>query len=362
MSAARLRVPNRPSSRPIGERGSMRFLHEEQLTRAIRRLTGSRKTKVKLAVAYWGSGSLRLLGLDPSRSNLEIVCCLKGGKSDPNVISRFGSRARQNDKLHAKVIWTRRAAIVSSANASSNGLPEEEQTAAGLIEAGILVDRPPELVAIRKWFDRLYGRAKKITCADLQAAQSARDQRIWNGVGAKRALNRSLLEALRDGGKLEFSKQRIYFTLFKEEQTYKDHATTKRFIRDNAGKLERTLRLPRKAFQQLTWYTGWGNSLPRSAVLIKCFMTNDRILEISVEKTFDVSANWTIKLGSERERVTFALTSGFKGFDYRLPKIDKEIIRQCSHELWQKARGGEDGRIISLIDAAPILLKRSQRR
>jgi hypothetical protein len=292
---------------------------------------------------------------------LEIVCCLKGGKSDPKVISRFGSRARQNDKLHAKVIWTRRAAIVSSANASSNGLPEEEQTAAGLIEAGILVDRPPELVAIRKWFDRLYSQAKKIARADLQAAQSARDERIWSEVGSKRMLNRSLLEALHEGGKLEFSKQRIYFTLSKLQQTYKDESTTKRFIRDNTDKLERTLRLPRKAFRELTWYTGWGDSLPRSAILIACIITNDRIREISVMKTFDVSANWTIKLGFERERVTFALTSGFKGFDYRLPKVDKDIIRQCSQELWQKARGDEDGRIISLIDAAPTLLKRSQR-
>ena len=92
----------------------MQFLQGHQLTRALQSLA-TENTGLKLAIAYWGSNSLSLLGLNPGRPDLEIVCCLKAGKSDPNVISRFHSKARQNDKLHAKVMWSQHRAIVSSA-------------------------------------------------------------------------------------------------------------------------------------------------------------------------------------------------------------------------------------------------------
>jgi hypothetical protein len=335
----------------------MEFLQGHQLTRALRSLA-TEKTRLKLAVAYWGSNSLSLLGLDPNRSDLEIVCCLKAGKSDPNVISRFRSKARQNDKLHAKVIWSRERAIVSSANVSSNGIPEEEQSATGLIEAGALVDEPRELANIRRWFDRLYAEAKPITKADLSAAAAAREQRTWGRAEPGRMKKRPLMEALREGGRLEFSKQRIYFVISKLQQSMRYEAATKRFVRKQATKLETTLNVSRKALGDLTWYTGWTN-LPKGAVLIECIVVKDRIRYISICKTFDVQPNWFIKPGSERERVTFALPSGFKGFDYLLRKHDKEVIRASYHDLWNTGRGDQHGRIISLVDAAPILLKRN---
>jgi hypothetical protein len=57
----------------------MQFLEGHQLTSALRSLA-SEKTRLKLAIAYWGSNSLSLLGIDPDRFDLEIVCCLKAGK------------------------------------------------------------------------------------------------------------------------------------------------------------------------------------------------------------------------------------------------------------------------------------------
>src|SRR5688572_704206 len=94
----------------------------------------SKAKNLRIAIAYWGADSLKMLGLNPKHTDLRLVCCLKGGKSDPDEIKKFGRRCRQNDKLHAKVIWSPKAAIVGSANASSNGLPEEETMAKGLIE------------------------------------------------------------------------------------------------------------------------------------------------------------------------------------------------------------------------------------
>jgi hypothetical protein len=100
------------------------------------------KDRADIAIAYWGADALTLLKVKPKRRNVRVVCCLKGGKSDPDIIAKFKKRAKQHDKLHAKVIWTPHAAVVGSANASSNGLPEEDFKATGLIEAGVYWDEP----------------------------------------------------------------------------------------------------------------------------------------------------------------------------------------------------------------------------
>lgn len=92
----------------------------------------------------------------------------------PDCIKQFGKKARQQDKLHAKVIWTPSAAIVGSANASSNGLPDEERGIDGLIEAGVLVDDAENMAAIESWFDDLYKNSQDINDADLKAAREAR--------------------------------------------------------------------------------------------------------------------------------------------------------------------------------------------
>jgi hypothetical protein len=113
----------------------------------------------KIAVAYWGADALKLLGIDAKKPSIKVVCFLKGGKSDPDVVKVFGKRAKQHDRLHAKVIWTPNGAIVGPANASSNGMPEEDGNAASLVEAGMYETSPKELAAIEKWFDGLYATA-----------------------------------------------------------------------------------------------------------------------------------------------------------------------------------------------------------
>jgi hypothetical protein len=138
----------------------MKFLYGAAPTRRIKELCET-PGRVDLAIAYLGSRALELLPLDPSKKDVRVVCCLSGGKSAPEVIRQFGDRARQLDNLHAKVIWTKAGAIVGSANASSNGLPEEELLADGLLEAGMFVHEQTELDQIETWFQRLFEKAVK---------------------------------------------------------------------------------------------------------------------------------------------------------------------------------------------------------
>ena len=135
------------------------FLGGKQLTTATKRIINE-GDQIKVAIAYWGKDALSLLGLNSRKKTVKVICCLRNGASDPAIISRFGKRARQNDKLHAKVIWTPKGAIIGSANASSNGLPEEEELANGLIEAGIYVNNSRTLASIESWFDFQFKNAR----------------------------------------------------------------------------------------------------------------------------------------------------------------------------------------------------------
>jgi hypothetical protein len=184
----------------------MKFLHGHALSREMSKLVQPDKP-LKLAIAYWGADALRLLKLDPKRRNVKVLCCLKGGASDPDIVGRFGGRARQHDKFHAKVILAKAGAIVGSANASSNGLPEEEFEATSLIEAGLFIDAPATLLEINQWFDRQFHLARTIKPADVERAKRARKNRSWTVPKRKRGL----IEALEDGGAPEFGKQRIAF-------------------------------------------------------------------------------------------------------------------------------------------------------
>jgi hypothetical protein len=209
------------------------FLAGSQLTSEIKRLV-KKRSPLKLAVAYWGSGGLKLLDLNPKRKDLIVVCCLKGGKSDPDLIKKFGKRAKHSDQLHAKIVWTPTAAIISSANASSNGLPEEEQEIreAGLIEAGLLVTDPMQLKVIGRWIDQLHKKSKFVKKSDLDSAREARNKRLW-GNSSRRTKKQSLIEALAEGGKLEFDKQRIFFLFCKVSATSRELNAAKKSVRDN---------------------------------------------------------------------------------------------------------------------------------
>lgn len=160
----------------------MEFLAEHELTAAIKKILQNCR-EPKIIVAYWGENALSLLGAIHKNQNAKIICCLEGGKSAPNVIKQFGigekGRARQIDNLHAKIYWTPDAAIVCSANASSNGLPEEEMLLSNkpLIEAGVLIKDRRVIQKIEKWFDDKYQNASIITDDHIKDAIAARQRR-----------------------------------------------------------------------------------------------------------------------------------------------------------------------------------------
>lgn len=329
----------------------MEFLEGGAVVSRARRLLKEART-ARLAIAYWGRGGAKLLGLDPETPGLRVICCLKGGKSDPDEIRRFGARARQNDRLHAKVIWTPEGAIVGSANASSNGLPTEEDDAAGLIEAGVYVTEGATLRRIAGWFDRQHAAARRITPTDLAEAELARRRAEW--FSRKRPKAPSFIEALENGWPREFQGKRIQFYLWRDTTTPQEDKAAERYMLRSEDDLRERLHVEPKDFKRLDWYVECSPELPKDTVLIGGFYERGRIRDVNVCKTLELARPVPIEVGGETLRYTFVLTSGFDGFPYRLTPDDERCIESASRELWRAA--GEGGRM-PLKTAAPILLK-----
>ncbi|MCP3404059.1 phospholipase D family protein [Bradyrhizobium sp. CCGB01] len=328
----------------------MKFLHGLALTNEMKRLC-AKAGKLDLAIAYWGSRALHLLKLDPERPDVRVICCLKGGKSAPEVIKLFGAKARQLDNLHAKVIWTEYGAIVGSANASSNGLPEEEDSSDGLLEAGVLVQDPAELKAIADWFQKLFEHeSKKIEAFDLELAALARKP----SNGGIPSLTEFIV-ALR--GRVP-PQVPIALAMYSDSGTKEQRRFIEQALEDTqqAKKIRAFLNISDKAFEKLDWYIDWPE-LPPDHFLIDCHIRNGRIRMGNFLHTFEKVRGWPGHFGNDAADYYFVSDRGSKGPHCRLTKTDAKLLEACSAELWKAAakEGDNEGRVLSLSEAAPIL-------
>jgi hypothetical protein len=322
------------------------FLAGQQLTKATRAVV-ARRGPVKAAIAYWGKDALQLLRLNPRRKTTKIICCLQNGKSDPSIIAKFGSRARHSDKLHAKVIWTPTAAIVGSANASSNGLPEEEDLITGLIEAGIYIEDENILNAIESWFDQQFRKAKKVKKADLKRAQIARDERRWGGKLGGRTSKRSFIAAIK-GGKKEFLNQSIYFVVFDTYLTRKREKQARSWAKINQSKIQNRVVMPSLKWNWLDYYDDW-RPFPKDSYLIDVFYNGRKTTVGSPTKTFHTRVAY--------DGLEYVLNGSKVHFGYDITAKDKRVIKLASKELSSAAYARSRGGVLPLSVAAPILLK-----
>ena len=323
----------------------MKFLHGASLTQKIKDLCEA-STRIDLAVAYWGSSALDILSLDPSSPYVRAVCCLKGGKSAPEVIARFGDRARQRDDLHAKVIWTENGAIVGSANASSNGLPDEEGLASGLLEAGVLVDGIPELKQVELWFNKLFNdESREITAKDLKLAALARQL-------PKSKKIPSLTEFIVGMRGRVPPQVSITLAIYDDPGTKEQALAIQQSKLKEESKIKRFLNINDDDFAKLDWYVNWP-TLPTDEFILDCFVRAGKIAVGEFLLSFGETKEWKTKFGARSDTYHFVVKRGTKGPHCKLTGADKKAIRDCSAAL-QAASGRYNG-LLPLSEAAPIL-------
>lgn len=170
------------------------------------------RAPARIAVPFWGQGSVAELGLDTcNASSVRILCNLSAGGCNPAVIRELiarGLQIRALGSLHAKVYLGATAAVLGSANASKDGLGLCDD-GSGWNEACALIDDPDAIAQLVDWFDGLWERA-----ADLSNPQVAQIllERADRAPPSLRVDPFDLLSALR-ANPLDFSNKHVFVTL-----------------------------------------------------------------------------------------------------------------------------------------------------
>jgi hypothetical protein len=155
----------------------MAFLHGSTLRSAIvETLSGGRRD---IAVAFIGNGAMSRLQITDA-SKIRLVCDLFSGFCEPEAIRDLyeaGAKIKNLRGLHAKVYLGDEAAIVGSANWSSNGLGDEGvKPQAWGHEAGMRVGSGADLRSIQKWFNRVFKDANDFDPKDIRLDDAWRNR------------------------------------------------------------------------------------------------------------------------------------------------------------------------------------------
>jgi hypothetical protein len=154
----------------------------------------------RIAVAFWGHGAISRLGLDQTDAPTQVLCDLFSGGCNPTEISRLVQRKHTEVRwltgLHAKVYLGHDRCVVTSANASANGLGFEGDLNLEL-EAGFLFQTPRELADARTWFAKLWRSAQH---NEIDGLAIARASKLWKAQRLRRPWpqsSKSLLALIR---------------------------------------------------------------------------------------------------------------------------------------------------------------------
>lgn len=179
--------------------------------------------EILIAVAFWGSGSEKLIPKIFDGRSFRIICNLGSGGTNPLVIRKIieasvdnpGVKIMNLDNLHAKVAIGKKSAIVGSANLSINGLGLEDGECATWHEAGMLVHEKSQLKQMREWFDCLW---EKSTAISEEELKKSFDQ--WINNRKCRPINS---KKLIDAETHDLINRNIYIAIYQEDTNEKSH-------------------------------------------------------------------------------------------------------------------------------------------
>lgn len=140
------------------------FLFGSDLTKKIFAILA--EPNARCAIAFWGQGSEDWV----TGPGCRIIANLRMGGTNPYAFRSISGQKRHHERLHAKVYIGSSSAVITSANASSNGLGLEGVEQSGWIEAGFLTR---DIEAVERWFETLWLEARDVEDADWTAAEVA---------------------------------------------------------------------------------------------------------------------------------------------------------------------------------------------
>jgi len=149
------------------------FVSGSKLTKSIQELLNE-QAPARLAVAFWGRKAASLLKLPSSLKHITIICDLRSGACNPDELNDLLSRGAQiwaKDGLHAKVYLSNKKAVITSANASANGLGEEGDAIDWALEVGISTNDAKVVSDAETWFESQIADAEKVDKELIEACR-----------------------------------------------------------------------------------------------------------------------------------------------------------------------------------------------
>jgi hypothetical protein len=172
----------------------MDFVTGRRLTEAVQRILAHESRD--MAVAFWGHGACNRLALPIDAKGSRVICDARSGGCNPTALAELLTRnvaIQDVPGLHAKVYIGSNGVVVTSANASTNGLGEEGDDFLDDLEAGYVSERQEDIRKARQWFDATWVRGRPVTKDELPELQD-----LWLDRQKHRPLrSESFLEVLR---------------------------------------------------------------------------------------------------------------------------------------------------------------------
>jgi PLD-like domain len=180
-----------------------KFVSGNEIVKAIHNALSATK-KADFAVAYWGKGAAKRLGLIKAAKRLgldnakkkqdrRIICDLWSYNCNPDELEKLlelGFKLKAQDKFHAKVYITTNTVIIGSANASINGLGDEDKEDFELEAAVVSFDKGI-IRAAGDWFKKHWDTADQIDKTKLNHFRP-----LWRQKQRERATANNLLRLL----------------------------------------------------------------------------------------------------------------------------------------------------------------------
>ena len=310
------------------------------------------QTDIRIAVAFWGKGAPKMLGLSKRRT-ARILCNLTSGACNPKVINDLGidHDVMSHRRLHGKVYWTPDKAVVGSSNASMNGLVPTGDDFSGWHEANIVVTDQKTLDALEIWFEDLWSEAEDITpelLAEARAKIKARQKQSRTNLVPGTSI---LAAAMKDPA--AFQESEVYLGFYHEPLTPPVEAHRKQ-----KAKKEPRQKHGDKVFRgkDLDYFEDW--KVPKDAWIISCDLVNEQKPKVR-GATYVPNAPpfWVGKsrviYGYEQQRITL------NGRDFELPDFEREMLKAYMQDLYLSS---DDDAVLHITEAAKLLNERRSSR
>ena len=302
---------------------------------------------VRYAVAFWGKGASKKLGLDEAGGG-RIICNLESGCTNPDEIKHLlsqGFEIRTHAKLHGKLYMTDRSAVVGSSNASLNGLAVEGDLS-GWREINLATDDKSAMKELAARFDALWRQGLPV---DAKLAESFRAAWRRRQKSAKPPVSRSFLAAVGENP-FYFEAQSIWFVMTKEH-LHKDVVDEiKHRVQEGEG--------GERAKAERYWSYVEYPDFQKDAWIIDVMKVRKAKVH-GFARTFDKRVRITLGDG-DRAQLAFPRPAiSLDGRDYKLEQEDKDRIASKWDDLWSAGKGDDEYRMLPLASALPFLIEHS---